>query len=232
MVILAIDTSMSACSAAVLRADKAAPVQRFEVMVRGHAEAIFPMIEAVMAETGVDYTDLTKIAVTLGPGSFTGIRAGVAAARGLALAAKRPLVGIGSLETMAGGVLRQTQAAERMGGFMIAHDARRGEIFAQYFDADGEALCEPAAHEIADAATWFPPGLGLIAGSGAATLSELMQKTGRVLRAVLPDLTPQAADLALIARHREPQRLAPAPLYLRSPDAKPQTDKSLARLDS
>ncbi|WP_088346474.1 MULTISPECIES: tRNA (adenosine(37)-N6)-threonylcarbamoyltransferase complex dimerization subunit type 1 TsaB [Rhodomicrobium] len=227
MTLLAIDTSMTACSAALLRAGAAGPVQRFEPMERGHAEAIFPMIEAVMAEAGCRFADLTRIAVTVGPGSFTGVRAGVAAARGLAVAAGLPVIGVNSLEVMARGCLRRLGNEE--GGFAIAHDAKRGEFYVQHFAGDGAPLSEPQIMDLAQAAASIPASVALIAGSGAAAIAEEAGRRGREIRALFPVLLPEAGDLALIASAREPDARPPAPLYLRPADAKPQTDKSLAR---
>ncbi len=229
MTILAFDTSMAACSAAILRDGAALPIQRFERMERGHAEALFPMIEAVMAEAGCGFGDLTKIAVTVGPGSFTGVRAGVAAARGIALAAKLPMVAATSLEVMARGLVRRSSAAERAGGFMVAHDARREEFYVQTFTAEGDPLSAPELCDISQAADALLQGIGLVVGSGAAAIALEAARRGREAHAGFADLLPEAGDLAAIAVNRIPQHQSVAPLYLRAPDAKPQTDKSLAR---
>lgn len=229
MTLLAIDTSMTACSAAILRTGAAQPVQRFEAMERGHAEAIFPMIEAVMDEAGCRFADLSAVAVTIGPGSFTGVRAGVAAARGLALAAGLPVIGVTSLEVMALGCLRSLGNEALGGGFAIAHDARRGEVYVQHFGEDGAPLDDPHIMELAPAAAALPAQIALIAGSGAAAVAEEAARHGRPIRALFPGLLPEAGDLARIAASRAPQSRPPAPLYLRPADAKPQTDKSLAR---
>ena len=231
MAILAIDTSMAACSAALLLPGQTEPIQRFEPMARGHAEMIFPMISAVMAEGGCGFEALTKIAVTLGPGSFTGVRTGVAAARGLALAAGLPIVGVGTLEAMARGCVRQLDDAATTEDFAIAHDARRGEVYVQYFDAAGKPLCEAQVFSSEDAIDALPTDIILIAGSGAAALLAEGERQGRSLRAALPDLVPQAVDLALLARPIEPQIKPPAPFYLRPPDAKPQNSKKLVRVE-
>ena len=228
MTILAIDTSMAACSAAVLLPGDRQAVRRFEPMDRGHAEALFPMIEAVMAEAGCSFRDLSKIAVTLGPGSFTGVRVGVAAARGIALAARLPVVGATSLEVMARGCVRRLGADERRGGFAVLHDARRDELYVQCFAEDGEATGEPQLLRVADAAT-LPPEIALAVGSGAMPAARDAERQGRHLRTALRDLLPEAGDLALIAKHRPAADHPPAPLYLRPPDAKPQSDKTLAR---
>jgi tRNA threonylcarbamoyladenosine biosynthesis protein TsaB len=229
MTILAFDTSLAACSAAILPSGGAAPIQRIQRMERGHAEALFPMIEAVMAEAGCGFADLTRLAVTVGPGSFTGVRAGVAAARGFALAARLPVVAATSLEVMALGAVRQSNAAERAGGFAVAHDARREEFYVQSFTAEGVPLSAPQLCGLSEAAEALPHGASLVAGSGAAAIADEAARRGRRLRAAFADLLPEAGDLAAIAAARSPESRPLAPVYLRAPDAKPQTDKSLVR---
>lgn len=228
MTILAFDTSLTACSAAILPSGAGVAIQRFEPMERGHAEALFPMIEAVMADTGCAFGDLAKLAVTVGPGSFTGIRAGVAAARGLALAANLPVVAATSLEVMARGLVRQTRPAERSDGFIIAHDARREEFYIQPFTAEGRPLSPPALCGLTEAAA-LSGDMPFLAGSGAAAIAAELLRQGRDARAAFAGLLPEARDLADIAATRPPESHRVAPLYLRAPDAKPQADKSLVR---
>ncbi|MCH7931874.1 MAG: tRNA (adenosine(37)-N6)-threonylcarbamoyltransferase complex dimerization subunit type 1 TsaB, partial [Proteobacteria bacterium] len=93
MNVLALDTATAACSVA-LWSDGTVLAQRFATMARGHAEALMPMVEAVMAEAGLAFADLDLVATTVGPGTFTGLRVGLAAARGLALAGGLPIVGV------------------------------------------------------------------------------------------------------------------------------------------
>jgi tRNA threonylcarbamoyl adenosine modification protein YeaZ len=233
MAILAIDTSMAACSAAILPLGSERPVQRFAPMARGHAEELFAMIEAVMEEADCEFSSLSKIAVTLGPGSFTGVRAGLAAARGFALAAGLAIVGANSLEVMAQGCLRRLGAHERSRGFAVVHDARREECYAQAFDAGGQALGEPGLFRIEEVTEALPPAIGLLVGTGALAAIAAARAKGAAndLATRLPDLLPEAADLARIALLRPPSPQPPAPIYLRPADAKPQTDKSLARAD-
>lgn len=231
MIILALDTCMAACSTAVLRLDQGERymAQRFEPMERGHAEALFPMIEAVMAEAGVAFADIGRIAVTVGPGTFTGVRAGIAAARGIALAAKLPVVGAGSLEVMAAGALRQIGADAMASGFMVAHDARRDEVYVQHFDPAARALSPATILNIAEAGQNFPQEINAIAGSGASAIAAQLSAQNRSVRAILPGLLPDAADLAVIALNLPHCEQPPVPLYLRAPDAKPQFDKIFAR---
>lgn len=230
MTILAIDTSMAACSAAILPAGASTAIQRFEPMTRGHAEALFPMVEAVMAEAGCGFDALSAIAVTIGPGSFTGVRAGLAAARGFALAAKMPMIGVGSLEVMALKAIRERSGTEAKGEFAIVHDARRDEAYVQYFAADARPIFDPQILPLDRIASELPNAIEAAYGSGAALLAEHLSATGRTILAALPDLLPDAATLAAIAANRPPSAQPPRPLYLRPPDAKPQTGKSFERV--
>ena len=227
MPILAFDTTQQACSAAISHAG-AVLAHRHELMQRGHAEQLLPMIEAVRQQAGIDFAELNLLAVTIGPGTFTGVRVGSAAARALALVHALPILGVNTLELLAQAVVQsetlgaiQTQPAAG-GGIIAAIDARRGELYTQTFDGAGQALTEASAMKLgakakAPAAT-FNPASGLIVGTGAA-----------LLQAELPDWRiveggeqPDAAVLALAAeawRHRA-SRWPPAPLYLRAPDAR------------
>lgn len=230
MTILALDTCLASCSAAILRPGENEPFSRYAPMERGHAEALFPMIEAVMEEAGATFSDLTRIAVTSGPGTFTGVRVGVAAARGLALACGVEIVGATSLHVMAKACLTALPANPPAGrGVVIAHDARRGEIYVQNFGLNGMPLSNALMATPRDAAR-LCEGFSLAAGSGATLLQTEAESLGLAIRAVMPQLLPDAGHLALLARDMPASNKPISPLYLRAPDAKPQEDKSLARL--
>jgi len=222
MNILALDTSMGACSAAVLCAggDTRALFARYEAMPRGHAEALMPMVEEVMAEAGIAASDLEVIAATLGPGSFTGVRIAIAAARGLALVTQARLFGADSLTVMA--------RAARMGGatpkapFAVAVDARRGMLYFGLFDRSGRKLDGPLLVSPDDAASLLPDDLRLAVGSGATLLAAAAKKLARDVDIALPDLQPNAAALAELAHESGETSVSLRPLYLRPPDAKPQ----------
>src|SRR3569832_2030440 len=140
MLILAIDTALDACSAAVLdteTADLLAQEQSF--MKRGHAEALMPMIARVMQSANLAFTALDRIAVTAGPGSFTGLRVGISAARGLALAAKRPAVGLTTLSAYAAPIVGRSGSAP----VISAIDARHDHVYFQLVAGDGSQLVRP-----------------------------------------------------------------------------------------
>lgn len=222
MNILALDTSMGACSAAVLRAgDGARRLHALHVeMPRGHAEALMPMVEEVLADAEIEAGDLDLIAATVGPGSFTGVRIAIAAARGLALATNAKVFGTDSLTVMARAA--RLAGAEPDGPFAIAVDARRGMLYLGVYDADANKLEGPLLVAPDEAVALLPATLGLAVGTGAHVLAEGASARGRPIETTLPTLQPSAAALAEIALASSETSGILRPLYLRPPDAKPQ----------
>jgi tRNA threonylcarbamoyl adenosine modification protein YeaZ len=229
MKILALDTSMGACSAAVLQKDGAARrlSLREETMARGHAEALMPMVEEVMQGAGLAFAEIEVIAATLGPGSFTGVRIAIAAARGLALVTGARLFGTDSLSVMA--KLARASGALGSGPFAIAVDARRGMVYFGLYDEEDGKLAGPLLLTPDEALGFLPSGLRVAAGSGASLLAEAASLQGRILDASLPELQPSAGALAEIAYQSGETVPALRPLYLRPPDAKPQGQAVLRR---
>jgi tRNA threonylcarbamoyladenosine biosynthesis protein TsaB len=210
MIVLGLDTCLSSCSVAVLDGARVVASAR-EVMARGHQERLAPMARQVMAEAGLAFGKLDRIAVTVGPGSFTGLRVGIAFAKGLSLALDRPAVGIGTLEALA------AEAAKDFGGLVFpAIDARRGQLYLQAFE-DGRPLMAPDAHTVEVAAARIAElSQGrpfTLVGSGAVLLADFAP-TAAVIAAEGAD----ARAVARLAAAREPAPLKP--LYLRAPDAK------------
>lgn len=197
MAVLVIDTCLSACQAAVLDGGRIAV--RSEAMERGQQERLAGMVAEVMAEAGLGFADISRIGVTVGPGSFTGLRVGLAFAKGLGLALGVPVVGIGALEALATG---------RRGRVAAALDARRDQVHLQIFD-DGRPLAEPEALHIAEAvgrlASLAP---GRLVGAGAPLLAASEWTD-------LAVTTPDAAELARLSAAADPAAAPPTPLYLR-----------------
>lgn len=233
MRILAFDTCFGACSAAVrwqggngdwlIR-------EAYETREHGHAEVLLPMIEEVMQGAGLDYGDIDRVAVTFGPGLFTGVRTGVAAARAFGVALERPVVGISSLAVMAhrADLLIGKERGER--DLVVAVDARRNSLFLQRFaGSERHALSEPMLVEIEEAARLLEGRETLAVGSGAELLRDAARARGTTsLAAALPKLEPHARSLATLAPALQP--LDPVrPLYLRAPDAKPGVDQGVPR---
>jgi tRNA threonylcarbamoyladenosine biosynthesis protein TsaB len=228
MNILALDTSMGACSAALLRADGTARAlfARHVPMARGHAEALLPMVVEIMGEAGIEFTALDLIAATLGPGSFTGVRIAIAAARGFALVTDAKLWGTDSLTVMARAAMAESSAE---GPFAVAVDARRSMLYLGLFDREGRRLQGPALVAPDAAVALLPKGCARAFGSGASFLAEAALAKGLQLEASLPDLQPSAAILAILALEADASLPSLRPLYLRAPDAKPQAPSVVAR---
>ncbi len=220
MRILVIDTAGTRCAVGLFDVDDA-PIEivsRSEAMARGHAEALLPMVDAVMSDAASTWTVVDRIAVVRGPGSFTGVRIGIAAARGLALAAQCPAVGVTVFDALRASLGEQDPMA-------VALDARRGQVFVQSFDEQGIGAT-PAAVDIDDAVNAIPDGVRRVAGSGAAMVADATE--GRLT--VISEVTnANLATIATLGAACDPAVAPATPLYLRPPDAKPQTAARIAR---
>ena len=213
MRVLAFDTALAACSAAVL-ADDRVLAERHRPMPRGQAEQLMPMIESVRDEAGLTLADLDLICVTIGPGTFTGVRIGIAAARGLALATGAPVLGQTTCEAVAANVDAVAETA-----VLVVTDARRDEVYAQAFGPGLAALGPPVLSRREEIAGMAPSGGGMIVGSAAAQV--LPSLPGFRLAQASP--LPSAGRFGRwAARRRAAARPGAevAPLYLRAPDAR------------
>jgi tRNA threonylcarbamoyladenosine biosynthesis protein TsaB len=206
MIVLGLDTCLTACSVAVIDGERVL-AHRSEIMARGHQERLAPMAQAVMRDAGLGFDRLERIGVTVGPGSFTGLRVGVAFAKGLASALAIPAAGVGTLEAL---------AAQADGFVAAAIDARRDQLYLQVFDR-GHPLMAPDVLPIGQAAARLVElGLGramTLIGSGAPLLAAAA--AGAEVR------TLEGCDSRDVARLAAGRSAAPLqPLYLRAPDAR------------
>ena len=208
MNLLAFDSAQAACSAAV-QCDGTLAARRFARMERGHAEALMPMIVAVLAEAGIGFAALDAVAVTIGPGSYTGIRVGLAAAKGIALARGIPLIGVTTLEAVARAARDQRSGAP----VLVVLETKRADLYVQGFAPDLAPLAPPLA--IAPAAVRVPQG-ALIAGDGAPRLKPHTEGRGDLAFAHGDGIV-DAAVVAAIAAERGASGPV-SPLYLRPPD--------------
>ena len=224
MNVLAVDTALSACSVAILAGDRT--TVRSVPMPRGHAEALMPMLDEALAEAGLEYGDIDRFVVTTGPGTFTGVRVGVAAVRGFSLTTGRPAVGVTTLEALAATARLRPECAGQP--VLVAMDARRDEVYAQAFSADGAPMTEPMVVSIDTLLGLIPGDIRLVFGSAAEAVAAASADKGPVLTVVGTDPAPDPVALARLGADRPPAAM-PSPLYLRAPDAKPQAGAALAR---
>lgn len=222
MLVLAIDTSADRAAAAILGASGERG-RAVEFLKTGHAERLMGVIAEALRQAGAGYADLDRIVVSVGPGSFTGVRVGVAAARGLALALNVSAVGVCTLEALAAETRSQAGSARPV---LAALDGGRGMVFAAAFDGDGALLREPAAVGLEGAAAWARELRPTLAGTAAERLAAALPELGLPIGPKTP-----TADIAVFARlgAAKPAAGKPKPLYLRPPDAKPQAGFILPR---
>jgi tRNA threonylcarbamoyladenosine biosynthesis protein TsaB len=226
MHVLAIDTALEACSAAVLdteRSDILAHESR--PMQRGHAEALIPLIQRVMDQAGLIFAELNRIAVTTGPGSFTGLRVGIAAARGIGLAADKPVVGLSTLAAYAAPFI----AADDTLPVVAVIDARHDHVYLQVFGPGGRTLVAPRLAPMREALRVATTGAPRLIGTGATLLAAQWPALERPPSAVEQQSAPDIDWVARLGAAAADIGSPPKPLYLRAPDAQPQDASQLAR---
>jgi len=218
MKILAIDTALPAVSACVLADGASVPeAQETLGMERGHAEALIPLIERVMAKTEGGFESLGRVAVTVGPGSFTGLRVGIAAARAIALCWGIPAVGVSTLAALAAPLILE----EKPGTIAVAIDARHGHVYYAAFLEDGRLLQSPRFGDVKEAVRKLGEGPLRLAGSGAPMMAIEAWSLGIEAEIVGDRITPDIAYVARLGLLADPLTAPPRPLYLKAPDAKP-----------
>jgi tRNA threonylcarbamoyladenosine biosynthesis protein TsaB len=221
MLILAIDTALDACAAGVLDTDAGKLIaQQSEPMKRGHAEALMPLIARVMKESGIAFAGLDRIAVTTGPGSFTGLRVGLSAARGIALAANKPVVGLTTLTAYAAPVVSQNLEQP----VISAIDARHDQVYFQVVSGDGNPLIRPRVAPIEEALGASRFGAPHLVGNAAGILSQRWPADAPPPFKVDAQGAPDIAWVAWLGAAVSPNTAPARPFYLRAPDAKPPKD--------
>jgi tRNA threonylcarbamoyladenosine biosynthesis protein TsaB len=227
MKILAMDTAAGACSAAIW--SDSTVVERLHLMQRGHAEALLPILMSVMRQADCAFEDLDLVAVTIGPGAFTGLRTGLATARAIALATELPCFGVSTFEAIAEAIDWPTLADRPA---LVALDTKHDGVYAQMFEA-GRALEPPGIKT--------PQRLGerlsgkhvAVAGDAAAVVAAALRATGSYVEAIAVPEYPTASRVATIAARRwlsgERTGVSPTPIYLRPPVTGPQQGRTTGR---
>ena len=208
---LVLDTALGACQAGLFDGDRPLAVLK-RPMEQGGMERIASLTRELMRAAGVGFDTVDRIGVTTGPGSFTGLRVGLAFAQGLGAALGRPVIGVSSLDALAASTVET-------GNVLATIDARRGQVYARAF-RDGAAMGAAEVLSLAAAAALaesLGPGLRLV-GSGAALLADGLERPE-----VAPLAAPALTAIAVLTRAADPDAAPPRPLYLRAPDAKPPT---------
>ncbi len=232
MKILAFDTALGACSVALAEFTDAdgctVLAQEFEARQRGHAEVLVPMIERVLSTAGATYADIDRLGVTVGPGTFTGVRVGVAAARGLSLAAGIPIVTLSTLEAIA--LTAANELDDVMPGRIVAvTDARRGDLYLQIFTDAVQELTQPQVLSVDAAAGAVPDDDLYLCGTGAHLLKDALGGARQEVTVASTNTQPDAAAFVCSLAGRPVCDTPPEPLYLRAPDAKLPARMSVER---
>ena len=221
MLILAIDTALDACAAGVLDTEAGKLIAQESLgMKRGHAEALMPLIARVIEASGVAFASLDRIAVTTGPGSFTGLRVGLSAARGIALAANKPVVGLTTLTAYAAPVVSENGEQP----VISAIDARHDHVYFQVVSGNGSSLIRPRVAPIEEALDAARFGAPYLVGNAAKILADRWPADALPPFKVDAQPAPDIAWVAWLGAAVSPNTAPARPYYLRAPDAKPQND--------
>jgi tRNA threonylcarbamoyladenosine biosynthesis protein TsaB len=226
MNILAIDTAQGACSACIVAAGVADPVVSESIfMSRGHAEALLPMVDRLIARLNGGFDGLDRIAVSIGPGSFTGIRVGIAAARALGLACEIPVVGVSTLSALAAPLVAETDN----GVVAAVIDALHGNVYMQAFVGGGRTLVAPRLLPAREAVRLLGSGPIRLTGSGAPILAIEAWSMGLKAEVTGALVAPDIVYIARLGLLSDPAAALPTPCYLKPPDAVPQHKGRIAR---
>src|SRR6202521_3847989 len=218
MLILAIDTALDACAAGVLDTDAGKLIARESLaMRRAHAEALMPLIARVIKEAAIAFAALDRIAVTTGPGSFTGLRVGLSAARGIALAANKPVVGLTTLTAYAAPLVSQDGEHP----VISAIDARHDHVYLQAVSGNGSSLIRPRVASIEEALGAARFGAPHLVGNAAQILADRWPAQAPPPFKVDALPAPDIAWVAWLGAAVSPNTAPARPFYLRAPDAKP-----------
>ncbi|NKB20417.1 MAG: tRNA (adenosine(37)-N6)-threonylcarbamoyltransferase complex dimerization subunit type 1 TsaB [Alphaproteobacteria bacterium] len=217
MKVLGLDSALGACSAAVW--DQTVIDCQHRIMPRGHVEELIPMTQETVAASGLGFDQLDLIAVSIGPGSFTGLRAGLAAARGFGLALNIPVHGVTTLEAVAFAASRQVPMGPS-NPIIVALETKRADIYVQKFDGRGVAQGVPAAQLPLAAAGLLTDKMNLCGDAANRVLAEASEVMQGNINHLADIERPEAGDIAAIAASRVTIPVLAEPLYIHPPVAK------------
>lgn len=218
MLILAIDTALDACSAGVLDSTAGAMVAHESLpMKRGHAEALMPLLARVVKQAGLGFSAFDRVAVTTGPGSFTGLRVGLSAARGIGLAANKPVVGLTTLTAFAAPLVSESATYP----IVSVIDARHDHVYMQVASGNGATLMRPRVASIDEALAAARFGAPCLVGNAAQMIAERWPADAEPPVLVNPQPAPDIAWVAWVGAAVRPETAPARPYYLRPVDARP-----------
>ena len=227
MKLLAIDTSANLCAACVFDADAGAEIARaVRDIGKGHAEILMDVIAEALGAASLAFTDIGAVAVSVGPGSFTGVRVGVSVARGLALALQVPAAGVSTLEALA----FEARALTGDKPVLTVIDGGRDGIYAAVYDGFAKIVYAPVVAKFDEISALVTDSVSVLAGSAARRVAASIPSRSFLFGPELP--TADIATYARVALANGFDGGKPRPLYLRAPDAKPQAHLALPRRDA
>ena len=214
MKILAIDTALDQSSVCLFDTELGSPLASETLaMQRGHGEALIPMIQRVMADAALPFSAINRIAVTVGPGSFTGVRIGLSAARGLALALDCALVGVTTFSAFAGPIFAEKRGVP----VVVVLDARNDQVYVQVFGDTGAPLAAPLACPLTEAAKALGVAQAIVTGTAASAFMVRAAAFGVDVQHYPSGHGPDIALVARIGAAAHPDRAPARPLYIRAP---------------
>lgn len=222
---LGIDTATTGCSVALMDGEVCL-AERQTRMPRGQSEALAPMIDEVMKLAGIPFDRLDGVAVTRGPGAFTGLRIGLAAARAMALSIAKPCIGITTFDSLLAQAQQREELKKEM-ALLIAIESKRAELFVAMYGADGTQLSAPSARRPDDVKEILEGSSSLIVVGDASEKIEHALKGRIEVQRVQEVEVPDAKIVAALGAEflGTSERASPTPFYLRPPDVSMPTRK-------
>jgi len=217
LIVLALDTALASCSVCLFDSERDKVVASEAAMLgRGHAEALLPMLERVVAKLDGGFAKIERVGVVTGPGSFTGLRVGIAAARAVGLAVGCPVVGVSTLAALAAPLVAEAEGAP----IAALVDARHGNLYFQLFSSEGRPLADPAALSLEQAVARIGEEPVHLVGGPAGILQAALVKAARTVKSSLTEAVPDIVSVAKLAVEADPRKARPDPLYVKGADAR------------
>ncbi|MCA8889390.1 MAG: tRNA (adenosine(37)-N6)-threonylcarbamoyltransferase complex dimerization subunit type 1 TsaB [Parvularculaceae bacterium] len=221
MRVIAFDTTGAACSLAITDSGSTLWSRTISLSC-GHAEELPKMALEALRDTSLAAADFDRIGVTTGPGTFAGVRVGIAFARGLALGSSARLIGVSTLKALAAGRAQEDAITAPI------IDARRGQVYAALYSCAGVELLNPFVDDLAAARAKIEQTMGRAPYKAIGPGAHLFEGTASQTQQASITEYPDPAVIARLAQSSDPDENPPAPLYLRAPDARPQTHRGFA----